>query len=124
MAGRVALLCTALLLAACGGESGDGGRSNAVGNEESAEVAYRQAYTAAWIKSCRAAAASLREREGGSGAAQIKCGKPVDQMEGNTSYDPEQAGQEGRRQGEYDGCAYAWDETYANSAVDVEPQCE
>lgn len=124
MAGRAVLVCLVVLLsAACGGEPGENGGASAVGNEESVEAAYRRAYTAAWVRSCRAAAASLRKREV-AGAGEVECAKPVEQMEGNTSFDPEEARQEGRRHGEFDGCAYAWDETYAESAVDVEPQCE
>jgi hypothetical protein len=123
MAGRAVLLCVVLLLTACGGESGDGGGASAVGNEQSIEAAYREAYDAAWVKACRAAAASLRKRDV-AGAGKVECAKPVEQMEGNTSFDAAQAREEGRRQGEFDGCAYAWDETYAETAVDVEPQCE
>jgi hypothetical protein len=116
-----ALVCLTLMLAtACGGDSDPGG-SGAIGSEGAAEAAYQEAYTAAWVKSCKAAVADIGENATRR-AAQVDCGRPVEQMEGNTSFDPEQATIEGRRQGTFDGCAYAWDEAYGASG-EVEPRC-
>jgi hypothetical protein len=117
---RLFILVCALLLAGCGGESG-GGESVAVIGEGSAEEAYQEAYAAAWVKSCTAAVAKIR-KEAPDKAAQVNCDQPVEQMEGNTSFDAEESKVEGRRQGTFDGCAYAWDEAYAASG-EVEPRC-
>lgn len=115
------LVCLTLMLAtACGGDSGGGG-SGPLGGERDAEAAYQEAYTAAWVKSCNAAVADIR-KDAARRAAAVDCRQPVEQMEGNTSFDPEQAKIEGRRQGTFDGCAYAWDEAYAASG-EVEPRC-
>jgi hypothetical protein len=118
--GRALVLVSALLLMGCGGESG-GAESVAVLGAAESEAAYQEAYTAAWIKSCKAAAAEIRKEAAGR-AAQIRCDQPVEQMEGNTSFDPEQSRAEGRRQGTFDGCAYAWDEAYAAGGEAV-PRC-
>lgn len=117
---RVLVLLPALVLAGCGGDSGSSGSVPVVG-PGAVEEAYGEAYTAAWIRSCRAAVADIR-KDGPRGAAQVSCDQPVEQMEGNTSFDPEQARIEGRRQGTFDGCAYAWDEAYAASG-EIEPRC-
>ena len=117
---RLCILVCALLLAGCGGESG-GGDSVAVIGEGSAEAAYQEAYTAAWVKSCKAAIAKIR-KDAPEKAAQVECDRPVEQMEGNTSFDAEQSRVEGRRQGTFDGCAYAWDEAYAATG-EVEAPC-
>ena len=114
------LLCGGLLLAGCGGDSGGGG-SVAVVGEGAADAAYEEAYGAAWVESCKAAVRDIRKNAPGR-AAQVQCDQPVEQMEGNTSFDPEVARVEGRRQGTFDGCAYAWDEAYA-AGGEVEPRC-
>jgi hypothetical protein len=118
--GRILILLPALVLAGCGGDSNGNGSAPAVG-VGAAEEAYGEAYTAAWVKSCRAAVAGIR-KDAPRRAAAVNCDQPVEQMEGNTSFDPEQAKIEGRRQGTFDGCAYAWDEAYAASG-EVEPRC-
>jgi hypothetical protein len=114
------LVSAVLLVTACGGESGDDDSVAIVGGG-AAEEAYRQAYTAAWVESCTAAVARIRKDAPGR-AAHVKCDQPVEQMEGNTSFDAEQSRVEGGRQGTFDGCAYAWDEAYAASG-EVEPRC-
>jgi hypothetical protein len=119
--GRVLVLLAALLLAGCGGDSGGGGSAAPAGGVEAAEEAYGEAYSAAWIRSCRKAVAAIRKEAPGRADA-VSCAQPVQQMEGNTSFDPEQASLEGRRQGTFDGCAYAWDEAYADTG-EVEPRC-
>jgi hypothetical protein len=118
--GPVLVLLLGLVLAGCGGDSDGNGSAPAAG-AGAVEEAYAEAYTAAWIRSCRAAVAEIR-KDGPRGAADVSCARPVEQMEGNTSFDPEQARIEGRRQGMFDGCAYAWDEAYAMSG-EVEPRC-
>ena len=119
-AGRALVFLTLMLAAACGGDSDPGG-TGGLGGEQAAEAAYQEAYTAAWVKSCQAAAADI-SKDAARRAAEVDCERPVEQMEGNTSFDPEQARIEGRRQGTFDGCAYAWDEAYAASG-EVEPRC-
>jgi hypothetical protein len=118
--GPVLILLLALMLAGCGSDSEDNGSAPA-GGVDAAEGAYSEAYAAAWIRSCRKAVAAIRKEAQGRAAA-VNCDQPVEQMEGNTSFDPEQASIEGRRQGTFDGCAYAWDEAYADSG-EVEPRC-
>jgi hypothetical protein len=118
-AGRALVLCFALLAAACGG-SDDGGPP-AVGGVESIEAAYTEGYTAAWVSSCKKAVADIA-KDAAQRAAGVNCTRPVEQMEGNTAYDPEQAKLEGRRQGTFDGCAYAWDEAFADTG-EVEARC-
>ena len=114
------LVVAVVLLAACGGESSGADSVAIVGGDEN-EVAYQEAYAAAWVKSCKAAVARIR-KDAPNEAARVQCEQPVEQMEGNTSFDPEQAKVEGRRQGTFDGCAYAWDEAYAASG-EVESRC-
>jgi len=114
------LVAAVVLLAACGGDSG-GGESVAIVGGGEADAAYQEAYAAAWVKSCNAALAKIRKDAAGE-AARVRCDRPVEQMEGNTSFDAEQAKVEGRRQGTFDGCAYAWDEAYAASG-EVEARC-
>jgi hypothetical protein len=111
---------TLMLAAACGGDSDPVG-TGAIGGERAVEAAYQEAYTTAWVKSCKAAVSDIR-KDAARRAAQVDCKRPVEQMEGNTSFDPEQATIEGRRQGTFDGCAYAWDEAYGASG-EVEPRC-
>jgi hypothetical protein len=113
-------LVLALVLAACGGDSGGSGSVPAV-DGEAAEKAYAEAYNAAWVKSCRAAVTAIRKNAPRRAGA-VNCDQPVEQMEGNTSFDPEQARLEGRQHGTFDGCAYAWDEAYA-AGGEVQPRC-
>ncbi|MGH3062771.1 MAG: hypothetical protein ACRDMK_00380 [Gaiellaceae bacterium] len=116
----LALVAAVVLLAACGGDS-SGSESVAIVGGDANEAAYQEAYAAAWVKSCKAAVAKIR-KDAASAAARVHCARPVAQMEGNTSFDPEQSKVEGRRQGTFDGCAYAWDEAYAASG-EVEARC-
>jgi hypothetical protein len=121
-AGAILVILCALLLAGCGGDSGGGGDSVAIIDQDSAETAYREAYTPAWIQACKKALADIRKTSPNR-AARVSCDRPVEQMEGNTAFDTEQARAEGREQGTFDGCAYAWDEAYAASGGEVQPRC-
>lgn len=121
----VVFVGVALLLPACGGASDGGGGTSELELERATEAAYQKAYTDAWVQACKAAVAEIRKapkRPGGARAAKVSCARPVEQMEGNTSFEPEQAAAEGNQQGSFDGCAYAWDETYGSSG-EVESQC-
>ena len=120
MSRALVLVSAVVLLTACGGES-SGGESVAIVGGEATEAAYQEAYAAAWVKSCKASVAKIR-KDAANEAARVHCENPVAQMEGNTSFDPEQAKVEGARQGTFDGCAYAWDEAYAASG-EVEARC-
>lgn len=115
------LVSAVLLLAGCGGESGGGAESVAIVGGGEADAAYQEAYAAAWVKSCKAAVTKIQKDAPGR-AGGVNCDQPVEQMEGNTSFDVEQSKVEGRRQGTFDGCAYAWDEAYAASG-EVEARC-
>jgi hypothetical protein len=53
----------------------------------------------------------------------VTCRKPQGQQEGNLAFDPTVAKAQGREEGTFDGCAYAWDEAYASSGADVQPRC-
>ena len=114
------LVAAVVMLAACGGDS-SGSESVAIVGGEANEAAYQEAYAAAWVKSCKATVAKIR-KDAANEPARVHCAHPVAQMEGNTSFDPEQAKVEGARQGTFDGCAYAWDEAYAASG-EVEARC-
>ena len=94
-----------------------------MGDEEGAEAAYRQAYTTSWVKACKAAAQEIRRTDSRHRATDVRCARPEGQFEGNTAFDPVQARAQGREEGTFDGCAYAWDEAYAASGADVEPRC-
>jgi hypothetical protein len=118
---RSLILVSALVLAGCGGDSGGDGSAPAA-EAEAVEEAYTAAHTAAWIKACRAAVADIR-KDAPKRAAAVNCDVPVEQFEGNTSFDPEEARLDGRRDGTYEGCAYAWDEAYAAGGGEVEPRC-
>ena len=98
-------------------------QSSPVGGQESAESAYRQAYTTAWVKACKAAERDVRRTDSKHRATEVRCARPEGQFEGNTAFDPVQAKAQGREEGTFDGCAYAWDEAYAASGADVEPRC-
>jgi hypothetical protein len=117
---RALVLAFVLLLVGCGGDS-DGGESVAIVGGGEADAAYQEAYAAAWVTSCKAAVAKIRKDAAGE-AARVHCDRPVEQMEGNTSFDAEQSKVEGRRQGTFEGCAYAYDEAYAASG-EVEARC-
>jgi hypothetical protein len=114
------LVSAVALLTACGGDSG-GSESVAIVGGAEADAAYQEAYAAAWVKSCKTTVAKIRKDAAGE-AARVHCDHPVEQMEGNTSFDAEQSKNEGRRQGTFDGCAYAYDEAYAASG-EVEARC-
>jgi uncharacterized protein YgiB involved in biofilm formation len=120
MSRALALVAAAVLMAACGGES-SGADSVAIVGGDANEAAYQEAYAAAWVKSCKAALAKIL-KDAPNQAARVNCERPVEQMEGNTSFDPEQSKVEGRRQGTFDGCAYAYDEAYAATG-EVEARC-
>ena len=120
MSHTLVLVSVVLLLAACGGES-SGAESVAVVGGGEADTAYQEAYATAWVTSCKAAVAKIG-KDAPRQAARVQCDQPVEQMEGNTSFDPEESKVEGRRQGTFDGCAYAWDEAYAASG-EVEARC-
>ncbi len=112
-----------LLLPGCGGGEATGETpQNAETPEAAAETAFDKNYRDAWVAACKAAVADIRKRDAKKRSAHVKCARPVQQMEGNTSFEPDVAAQEGRDQGRFDGCAYAWDEVY-RSAGEVEPRC-
>lgn len=125
---RLCVFACVLLLTGCGGGSGGGvesggGGTGSAGGLDAADAAYQEAYATEWVKACKQAVADLQKHVGNQ-AARVKCDQPVEQMEGNTSFDPAEAGAEGRRQGAFDGCAYAWDEAYAaGGEVEVAPRC-
>jgi hypothetical protein len=108
-----------VLVAACGGSDGTApGVAGQAGN-----AAYEYAYKDAWVKACRAAVADIRRRDTSRRNTKVGCARPQGQQEGNTAFDPQLAREQGRQEGRFDGCAYAWDEAYATSAVDVAPRC-
>jgi hypothetical protein len=117
--GAIVILCVGLALAACG-ESG-GTAPGASG--QTGEAAYQQAYKDAWVKACKVAVADIHRRDRSRRVGRVTCARPQGQQEGNTAYDPTNARAQGREEGTFDGCAYAWDEAYASSGVDVEPRC-
>jgi hypothetical protein len=120
MSHALVVVSAVMLLTACGGESSGADSVAIVGGGE-ADAAYQEAYAAAWVSSCKAAVTKIR-KDAPDRAARVSCDQPVEQMEGNTSFDAEQSKVEGRRQGTFDGCAYAWDEAYAASG-EVEARC-
>jgi hypothetical protein len=117
----LAVVVLALVVPACGSDGAGGDAPPAQGGEASAEAAFEKSYRDAWVSSCRDALADIRKRDAKRAAA-VECSRPVEQMEGNTSYDAVVAAEEGRHQGTFDGCAYAWDEAYKASG-EVEPRC-
>jgi hypothetical protein len=116
----LALACAALLAcSACGGSAGDSsGVSAQVG-----EVAYQRAYHGAWVRACKKAVKDIHRRDSSRRVAHVTCHQPKGQQEGNLAFDPQAARTQGRDEGAFDGCAYAWDEAYASSGADVEPRC-
>jgi hypothetical protein len=113
------LLCiTGLASASCGGSAGSSGVSAQVG-----EAAYEQAYRHAWVSACKKAVADIHRRDSSRRVGPVTCRSPKGQQEGNLAFDPKVARSEGRQEGTFDGCAYAWDEAYASSGADVQPRC-
>jgi hypothetical protein len=107
----VGLLALAML--ACG--------SGAEPEFEAADAAYQDAYDAAWVEGCSATEERIREDDPERfdsptfSSVGVQCDGPVDQMEFNSAVDPVVATEEGRRQGEFDGCAYVYDEIYGDA---------
>jgi hypothetical protein len=116
----LALLCLALLTGASCGSSG--GSSSAV-SAQTGEAAYEKAYRTAWVTACKKAVTDIHRRDSSRRVGHVTCRSPKGQQEGNLAYDPKVARSQGRDEGTYDGCAYAWDEAYATSGADVEPRC-
>lgn len=112
-------VCVVVVAASCG-ESG--GTAPSAGGQ-TGDAAYEQAYKDAWVKACRAAVADIRRSDASRRNMKVRCARPKGQQEGNTGFDPRLARAQGREEGQFDGCAYAWDEAYATSAVDVQPRC-
>lgn len=117
----VAVALSVVALAACGGGDGDGGGPPAEGGQAAAEQAFAKSYRSSWVTACKAAIADIRKTHP-KRVAGVTCTRPVEQMEGNTSFDPAVAAEEGRHQGTFDGCAYVWDEAYKTGG-EVEPRC-
>ncbi|HEY6583757.1 MAG TPA: hypothetical protein VIZ29_02820 [Gaiellaceae bacterium] len=114
------LLCIAVLTsAACGSSSGNSGGVSA----QAGEAAYEKAYAQAWVKACKKAVTDIHRRDSSRRVGRVTCRKPRGQQEGNLAFDPKVAEAQGRDEGTFDGCAYAWDEAYATSGADVEPRC-
>ena len=114
------LLCIAALAsAACGGSDGSSGGVSA----QAGEAAYEKAYKNAWVTACKKAVADIHRRDSSGRVGRVTCRQPQGQQEGNLAFDPKVARQQGREEGTFDGCAYAWDEAYATSGVDVQPKC-
>lgn len=111
-----------LLATSCGSDSGGSGDA-VVGGQPAVEAAYAEAHANAWIRSCKTALADIHRRDASRRAAKVRCARPKGQYEGNTAYDLDLARSQGREEGTFDGCAYAWDEAYAATGVDVEPRC-
>jgi hypothetical protein len=116
----LALLCIAVLTAASCGSSDD---SSSAASAQVGEAAYEKAYHAAWVDSCKKAVTDIRKRDKSRRVGHVTCREPKGQQEGNLAFDPKVAQASGREEGTFDGCAYAWDEAYATSGVDVEPRC-
>ena len=87
MSHALVLVSAVALLAACGGES-SGADSVAIVGGDANEAAYKEAYAAAWVKSTQGGRGEDPERRAPNEAAQVQCEQPVEQMEGNTSFDP------------------------------------
>jgi hypothetical protein len=113
------LLCIAVVASAsCGSSDENSGVSAQVG-----EAAYEKAYAHAWVNACKKAVADIHRRDSSRRVGRVTCRQPQGQQEGNLAFDPKVARQQGREEGTFDGCAYAWDEAYASSGVDVQPRC-
>ncbi len=116
----LALLCIALLTCvSCGSDSGGSSAASA----QVGEAAYEKAYKNAWVAACKKAVTDIHSRDASRRVSHVTCRQPKGQQEGNLSFDPQAARAQGRQEGTFDGCAYAWDEAYATSGVDVEPRC-
>jgi hypothetical protein len=114
------LLCVCLCsCAACGGGGGGGSAASA----QVGEAAYQKAYATSWVKACKRAVVDIHRRDSSRRVAQVACRSPQGQQEGNLAFDPKVARAQGRDEGTFDGCAYAWDEAYASSGADVAPRC-
>jgi hypothetical protein len=87
------------------------------------EAAYQRAYKNAWVTACKKAVTDIHRRDSSRRVGHVTCRSPKGQQEGNLAYDPKIARSQGRDEGTFDGCAYAWDEAYASSGADVEPRC-
>jgi hypothetical protein len=114
------LLCVAVLTAAACGSSDDG---SSAASAQVGEAAYEKAYHSAWVASCKKAVTDIHRHDSSRRVGHVTCRSPKGQQEGNLAFDPKVAQASGRQEGTFDGCAYAWDEAYASSGVDVEPRC-
>jgi hypothetical protein len=116
----LALCCIAVLTAASCGSSDD---SSSAASGQQGEAAYEKAYHTAWVAACKKAVTDINKRDSSARVGHVTCRSPKGQQEGNLAFDPKVAAASGREEGKFDGCAYAWDEAYASSGVDVEPRC-
>jgi hypothetical protein len=114
------LLCIAVLTAVSCGSTDD---SSSSASAQVGEAAYEKAYRTAWVASCKKAVTDINKRDSSRRVGHVTCRSPKGQQEGNLAFDPQVARASGRQEGTFDGCAYAWDEAYAASGVDVEPRC-
>jgi hypothetical protein len=114
------LLCIALLASAACGSTDD---SSSAASGQQGEAAYEKAYKGAWVAACKKAVTDINRRDSTKRVGHVTCRSPKGQQEGNMAFDPQVARSQGREEGTFDGCAYAWDEAYATSGVDVQPRC-
>jgi len=112
-----------LAATACGSSSSGTSGADPVSGEVAAEAAYERGYKDTWVAACKTAVKDIHRRDSSRRVASVRCARPKGQYEGNTAYDPKLARAQGREEGTFDGCAYAWDEAYATIGVDVEPRC-
>ena len=119
MSHALVLVSAVVLLAACGGES-SGADSVAIVGGDANEAAYQEAYAAAWVKSCKAAVAKIRNDAPNE---PLRCSASSRWSRWRATR-PSIRASEGRRPpaGHFDGCAYAWDEAYA-AGGEVEARC-
>jgi hypothetical protein len=111
-----------LVLLACASCGSSDGSSNAA-SAQVGEAAYEKAYKNAWVTACKKAVTDIHRRDSTRRVGHVTCRSPKGQQEGNLAYDPKVARSQGRDEGTFDGCAFAWDEAYASSGADVEPRC-